>query len=339
MCDVESENMKRLSLNLPSTPWQEHGVLVAVSGGADSTALLCSLRQEIPRVEECRRFLAVGHVNHGLRGDESDGDARFVQKLAEQWGLRYFERSILPEEWTQDSTGSREAAARNIRYQFLLETAHQLGFRAIATGHTANDQAETVLHRLVRGTGLSGLSGISAHRQLDEAVTLIRPLLNVRREEIIEYLTENGQRWRNDATNAENDFTRNKIRNRLLPELRTHFNPKIDDALCRLARLARDNQTVLDELVTELLDRCHRHSSNVAEFETPQLRDNLIPLGVTQISAGSKTNPGGYGEGGEPVSTEQFAVSDNRSAGEMAAVLRRLGYDPVWKDWDAGFGG
>ncbi len=264
--------MKRLAWNFPKGPWLEHGVLIAVSGGADSTALLHGLVNEVMDTAGRKSSLAVGHVNHGLRGAASDDDARFVEQLAEQLGLRYFEHRIEPLEWSSDRTGSREAAARNIRYDFFLRTARRLGFRYIAAAHTADDQAETVLHRLLRGTGLSGLAGIARLRQLDDAVTLVRPLLNVRRAEIIEYLNESGRIWRTDETNAGNDFTRNRIRNRLLPELRERFNPKVDDALHRLARLAGDNETVLDELAGELLDRLSRNTKSVTEFDSRRLR-------------------------------------------------------------------
>ncbi len=304
--------MQRLAIKLPTIPWQEYGMVVAVSGGADSTALLLALMQEVstafqrygletscgtalnhvelkddvsdglsrirqnasgrPIREKGTRCLAVCHVNHGLRGRDSDEDSLFVRKLAEKLGLRCFEHRITPDEWDIDATGSVEAAARNIRYDFLLKTAHRLGFRYIATAHTADDQVETVLHRILRGTGVGGLAGMAWMRPVDEAVTLIRPMLHVRRAEIIEYLRERGQTWRTDATNDENDFTRNKIRNILLPQLRQFINPKVEEAVGRLARLAWENETVVSELVENFLDGTAKDTGYATEWDCRHLQ-------------------------------------------------------------------
>ena len=228
----------------------QHGVLLAVSGGADSTALLHGFVQAAKNQTE---LLAVGHVNHGLRGEESDADAVFVRNLAESRRIRYIEHRVQPEEWTLDNSGSVESAARRIRYDFLTRTAEQLGFRYVAVAHTADDQAETVLHRILRGTGLDGIAGMSAARPLSEAVSLIRPLLGVFRNELLEFLKQIGQDYRTDSSNVAETFTRNKIRNKLLPLLRAEFNPKIDDALLRLARIARESEETLDAVLDVLL--------------------------------------------------------------------------------------
>ncbi len=239
--------------SLPLELWLGHGVLLAVSGGADSTALLRFMHAEAGKLGLARN-LAVGHVDHGLRGEESDGDADFVRNIANELELLFFLHRIDEDDWKSDGTGSREAAARQIRYDFLLDTAHTLGFRYIATGHTADDRAETVLHRILRGTGLSGLSGIAPLRQLSPAVTVVRPLLDAKRSDLLEYLADRGQNYRTDSSNAENDFTRNKIRNRLLPSIREEFNPEIDAALNRLAWISHENDIVLRELVETALE-------------------------------------------------------------------------------------
>jgi tRNA(Ile)-lysidine synthase len=275
--------MNRLTKTLPITHWLEHGVLVAVSGGADSMALLHFLAQHEPAT----RQLAVAHINHRLRGEESDADADFVRKSVAEYALRYFEHRITPEEWNTGTTGSREADARKIRYDFLIQTAEQLGFRYVATAHTADDQTETVLHRLIRGTGISGLAGIARIRQLNPAITLIRPLLDVRRYEIIAYLEQIGKLFRTDSTNFENDFTRNRIRNRLLPTLRNEFNPKVDEAIDRFARLAAENEEVLDELIEEILemavlrqtpDEIVLDSSKLQSRQTATLREIFVRI-------------------------------------------------------------
>jgi len=222
----------------------EHGVLAAVSGGADSVALLHLLVQAMPT----KGKLAVAHVNHGLRGTDSDADAEFVRALATEHKLRYFEHRL------EVGTALSENAARNLRYDFLVQQAERNGLRYLATAHTADDQTETVLHRILRGTGLSGLSGIAPLRSMTPAVTLLRPLLHVRRSAILTYLESLGKTYRDDKTNFENQFTRNRIRNRLLPMLREEFNSQIDEAVCRLATLAAEHETLLAELLDGLID-------------------------------------------------------------------------------------
>jgi tRNA(Ile)-lysidine synthase len=133
-----------------------------------------------------------------------------------------------------------EAFARRERYRWLAEVARQHGMKYIATGHTANDQAETVLHRLLRGTGLRGLRGIAARRQLQPGLTLIRPLLSATRKEILAYLHEWNQPYREDASNLDPRFTRNRIRHELLPHLAKHYNPAIISVLAGLAEQAND---------------------------------------------------------------------------------------------------
>jgi tRNA(Ile)-lysidine synthase len=149
-----------------------------------------------------------------------------------------------------------EAAARAARYSFFQEAAPRLGARYVVTGHTADDQAETVLFNLLRGTGLSGLAGIPRVRSLGPAVSLIRPMLSIRRCEVISYLAEIQQDYCVDPTNASSDFARNRIRHELLPLVRREFNHDIEGALCRLSQLVGDAQRVIEKLADELLDRC-----------------------------------------------------------------------------------
>ena len=227
-----------------------HGILAAVSGGADSVALLHLLAHS--RKEEGK--LAVAHVNHGLRGKDSDADAEFVRSLAMEYNLQYFEHRLDAGTLFGGSTTLSEGAARNLRYDFLVQQTEQIGFRYLATAHTADDQTETVLHRILRGTGISGLSGIVPVRVMTPAVTLLRPLLHIRRSEILSYLESLGKTYRDDKTNFDNQFTRNRIRNRLLPMLRKEFNPQIDEAVCRLATLAAEHESVLAELLDIIID-------------------------------------------------------------------------------------
>ncbi|GHT32295.1 hypothetical protein FACS1894214_4120 [Planctomycetales bacterium] len=247
----------RLEKQIGSPPfdiWVQHGVLAAVSGGADSTAMLHCLARNFQKKNQTAK-LAFAHINHKLRGKDSDDDALFVRQLAEHYNLAYYEYSITPEDWNNAKTGSKEGNARSIRQKFLVETAEKIGFRYVATAHTADDQAETVLHRLIRGTGIKGLAGIRQFRQINDAITLIRPLLFCTREYILEYLRQINSEYRTDSTNFENDFTRNKIRNILLPLLRNEFNSEINRAVCRLSEIACETEDVISELAEEVLEQ------------------------------------------------------------------------------------
>ncbi|MDR2169781.1 MAG: tRNA lysidine(34) synthetase TilS [Planctomycetaceae bacterium] len=228
-----------------SDQWFEYGLFLGVSGGADSSAMLHAAAgyarsRGLPNP-------VVGHVNHGLRGVESDEDELFVRLIAEGYGLLFFSHRITAEEWAADETGSIEAAAREIRYNFLLRAAGEVGCRYIATAHTADDQVETVLHRFIRGTGVSGLSGMACQRQLNYAISLVRPLLGTTRREIIKYLESINANFRVDSSNAKVDFMRNKIRNDLLPVLRSGFNSKIDDAILRLSKIAGGVDEIIED--------------------------------------------------------------------------------------------
>ncbi|MEZ5940479.1 MAG: tRNA lysidine(34) synthetase TilS [Planctomycetaceae bacterium] len=202
-------------------------VLVAVSGGADSLALLVAL-QELS--EEFSLQLEVAHFDHGLRAD-SHADVLFVSEFCRGRNLKcHVQRCESP---TADS--QVEEQARNARYAFLAQNAEQLSCPFVAVGHTANDQAETVLHHIVRGTGLRGLSGIPSRRQLNDHCELIRPLLSLERSQLEDWLQHRDVDWLSDPTNASENFTRNRIRNSLLPLLQEQFNPQVVAALCRLA--------------------------------------------------------------------------------------------------------
>ncbi len=200
------------------------------------------------------------HFNHRLRAEESDGDQAFVEAICGQWGVP-LEVGAAPEDGLRAASPGRrnlEAAARHARYGFLARTAAAKGLRYVATAHTADDQAETILHRILRGTGLAGLAGMARARPLGSAVTLIRPLLGFRRRETLEYLEQLGQPYRFDSSNLHTRWTRNRIRLDLVPRLESQYNPQVVEALIRLGRLAREAQEVLGGMVDSLWDRCVR---------------------------------------------------------------------------------
>jgi tRNA(Ile)-lysidine synthase len=214
-------------------------MVVAVSGGPDSMALLRALITARPR-----QPLVVAHLNHQLRGDDSDADEAFVRKLHAEISpgltpppeLRV-KRCNVAAVVGQAGT-NLEATARRVRYDWLTDVAAETSSRWIATGHTADDQAETVLHHLLRGTGLRGLRGIAPMRELVPGVTVIRPLLDVSRTEVEGYLAAVGQSARVDCSNRDPKYTRNRIRHSLLPLFEEQYNPAIRAVLARLAEQA-----------------------------------------------------------------------------------------------------
>lgn len=221
--------------------------VVAVSGGADSVALLRALSEP-----PCPANLIVAHLNHRLRGKESDTDAEFVASLCPQLPHRIESLDIAA--IAVERCQNLEATARHERYEFLTRVARNVGATWVATGHTADDQAETVLHRLIRGAGIRGLRGIAARRELAPRIQLIRPMLMVTRTEVVEFLHEIGQTWREDASNRDLGFTRNRIRHELLPILHS-FNPGIHDVLGRLAEQADQTFGEIEVEVAQLLAR------------------------------------------------------------------------------------
>jgi tRNA(Ile)-lysidine synthase len=215
-------------------------VIVAVSGGPDSVALLCAL------TTIGAGPLVVAHLNHLLRGADSNADEEFVRQLnAALLGAGKVSGDMCCERIDVAFQAHREHdnlenVARRIRYGWLTQLATERNARNVATGHTADDQAETVLHRLLRGTGLKGLAGIPARRELAPGVEVVRPLLKVRRDEVLAFLQEQGQPYRQDSTNLDPRFTRNRIRQELLPSLAQQYNPAIVSVLCRLAEQAQE---------------------------------------------------------------------------------------------------
>jgi len=242
----------KLAAAWPAEAWRDTSVLLAISGGADSVAL-ARAAAAIRHAGEGRLIMA--HFNHGLRGAASDADEHFVGELARQLGLP-FEAARGDLAGLPGSGGDGlEAAARAARYTFLQATAERLGARYVVTAHTADDQAETILHRIVRGTGLAGLAGMHRARPLGTATALVRPMLDVRRSEVSEYLAALGQPFCEDDSNRDRRFTRNRLRHDLLPQLAEQYNPQVREALLRLGSLAAEAQQVIDRLVDDLLTR------------------------------------------------------------------------------------
>ncbi len=233
----------------PASDWQDVGVVVAVSGGADSVALLRGL-SALKQGGVGR--LTAAHFNHGWRGAASDADEAFVADLCRQ---RSLECAVSRATGPPSNSDFSEAAARDQRYTFLRETAEQQGARFVAVAHTADDQAETVLHHVLRGTGLQGLAGMSRTRPLGPAVTLLRPMLGLRHSDVLAYLAALDQPFREDATNQDTQYLRNRIRQELLPQLVRDYAPGAVESLLRLSTIAADAQHAIETMVQPLRDR------------------------------------------------------------------------------------
>jgi len=214
-------------------PFDGEKVIVAVSGGADSTALLLALADLKNRKKLEHEFVAA-HFNHGLRGKESDADEEFVRQIAKNVGLEFHSES-----GSLKGTSNLEERARNERYRFLAKLAKQRKAALILTAHTMNDQAETILMNLIRGTGTDGLAGIRKTRPLEtgSTVRLVRPLLGwAKREDTESFCRENKVAFRRDTMNKDPRFTRVRIRMSVLPLL-AEINPNIVETLSRTAEL------------------------------------------------------------------------------------------------------
>lgn len=213
-------------------------VIVAVSGGPDSVAMLHALHC---CSSELGISLHVAHLNHQIRGDESNNDQDFVHNLAHEFGLPVTSESVdVPALQTAMKMGLEEAA-RYARYKFLRETCAKLHAQKIAVAHNANDRAESVLLNIIRGTGTAGLGSIRPVRD-----NIVRPLIDTPRSAILDYIGENGLPFRVDESNMDISYTRNRIRHELIPLLESSYNPRVVEALVRLADISEAESDLLD---------------------------------------------------------------------------------------------
>src|SRR5262245_3658531 len=211
----------------------QDSIIAAVSGGADSVALLDALAR-FQRSEGRPGSIIVAHLNHQLRGEESDEDETFVRDLAGRLNLQACTERIAVAERAEAEKQNLEAVARKSRYDFLLRVAEARGANVVFTAHTLDDQAETVLMRLIRGSVAEGLRGVHQVIVLNEGVKLIRPMLGISRAEVVGHCDRYGLAFRSDSSNFLVDFTRNRIRMELLPMLET-FNPRVKESLARVS--------------------------------------------------------------------------------------------------------
>jgi tRNA(Ile)-lysidine synthase len=241
-------------------PARGESAVVAVSGGADSTALLLVL-EELKRLGLLHVDLTAAHLDHGLRGERGARDAEWVETWA-----RALDYEVLTGRAELAGAAGRdnlEQAARRARYEFLAEAARACGARVVLAAHTLDDQAETVLLRLLRGSGAAGLAGMRPERPLDPTggVILRRPLVGwARRAETVEYCRARGVEFRQDEMNEDEGFARVRLRRRVLPLLET-FNPRAVEALARAADLLHEDSAALEALASGLLEEAAETTS------------------------------------------------------------------------------
>jgi len=229
-------------------------ILVAVSGGADSISLLYVLHE----FSKIKNFsLAVAHINHLARGNDSKSDAEFVAHISEKLELPFFLKEIDVSNECIKLKRSFQETARIIRYQFLDKTLSEIGGAKIALGHSADDQAETILLNIIRGSGLKGLAGMPQIRG-----NIIRPFLQVYRKEIEEYLHEKGISFRNDFSNHDTKYLRNRVRKELIPSLET-YNPAISKNLNEMSLILEEDNFLLSQMTIDIFNQNFHFKENV----------------------------------------------------------------------------
>lgn len=257
-------------------------VLAAVSGGADSVCLLyvlCALKRELGIKVIC------AHLNHGIRGASADADEEFVGELCKKLGVRFYSKKTDVLSLAKASGETTEEAGRTARYAFFDEIARKHKIDKIATAHNKNDNIETVLMRIIRGTGIDGLGGIPIKRDGG----IIRPLLNVSRSEIEAFCAENGIAYRTDETNSSLDYTRNKIRLELLPFLEKEFSPSALESINRLSQTAREDADFLNSYAERLYKRLGNplpgKKPTVIHCESLKMLERAIKVRIVRIAA------------------------------------------------------
>lgn len=287
-----------LSARWPVARWKNLGVVVGCSGGADSVALLRAIGElrkldELRKDDELRKngasskgFVIAAHYNHALRGDDSDADQQSVAELAESLGVSFV---------TERAPGAApddEAGMRSLRRDFFLRAAQRSGARYIATGHTADDNVETVLHHLMRGTGPAGIAGIAPHVSIgpggdpdsdldrEKDFVLVRPMLGLRGTFIRDGLRSIGQAWREDASNENTDYRRNWIRHELIPRIETQY-PCAVDAMSRTIEIQNDWRNLVDGLASTWLQEKQR-GANPTCLDFDQVTQPAIIIAALQ---------------------------------------------------------
>lgn len=261
-------------------------VLACVSGGADSVCLLLSLLALAP---QRKLTVLAAHVNHCLRGAASDADEQFVRRLCERLEVPLCVRRVDVAAQAAERGMSVEAAAHDVRYDYFLELEQKLDLQKIATAHTANDNAESVLAHMLRGAGTDGMAGIAPVRD-----SFVRPLLWAQRAQVEQYLSDAGESYVTDETNLAPVCTRNKIRLGLLPYLEEHFNPSIVRTLCQDSALAAADAAYLNELAEAAAeDILYRGGEGKVVLDGPKLAAQPAAIAARLVRIAARCAAGG----------------------------------------------
>jgi tRNA(Ile)-lysidine synthase len=237
-------------------------LLLAVSGGIDSVAMLHQFRE--------RPDTGCAHVHHGLRGNDADADLAFVRERCAEWGIPFYSKHVDVQAAAEGA--SIEDTARRLRYRALADIALAQGYTHVATAHTADDNAETLLLHLIRGSGLRGLTGIQPERPLADGMVLVRPLLDTTRREVEAYARLHGLSWRVDGSNRDTVYTRNKIRHEIMPLLR-EINPNATAALHETAKRLTGDAAALEGLAFQYAEALTPHALRTLP---PALADRAV---------------------------------------------------------------
>jgi len=325
-----TELARRVQCNLEShrlVPDSRH-LLVAVSGGLDSMVLLALLRELAGPLQF---HLSVAHAHHQLRGPDADADAELVETVAHSWDLPLVTRRLAVREALERSPESLEMTARRLRHQFLAEAARSRMAERIVLAHHADDQVELILMRFLRGAGGEGLAGMAWHNAspADPSLTLVRPLLDLSKADLLRYAKANRVRFREDASNQDRQILRNRVRHELRPFLETHFNPSLADGLRRAATVVGADA----EFVAQEAERWLQATGTRPEFERLHvavqravIRQQLWQSGID----GTFDQIERLRQSTQAVPMNSESVIHRSSDGTVArrAPLRSLGYRP-----------
>ncbi len=263
-------------------------IVAGVSGGPDSISMLNILNKI---KDEFKLEIYVAHVNHMIR-EEAEDDEKYVEQYCKRNNIQFFAKRIDVEQIAQTEKIGTEEAGRNVRYQFFEEVLQKVGANKIAIAHNKNDKIETIIMKLLRGSGVSGLKGIEPIRDNK----YIRPLIECERQEIEQYCEENKLNPRIDKTNFENNYTRNKIRNIIIPYIKKEFNPNIIETIDRLSQVATEESNYIDKQTNEIYENLliERNQEQVVlklkEFNEQEkvIKSRIILLATKQLMGGTQ---------------------------------------------------
>ena len=262
-------------------------IILGVSGGPDSIAMLDILRQ---LMSELKFDIFVVHINHNIRGKDADEDEKYVKKYCQKYNIKFFAKKIdVPTIAKNEKIGTEEAG-RKVRYEYFEEILKETKSNKIAIAHNKNDKVETIIMHLLRGSGISGLKGIEPIR----GNKFIKPLIECDRQEIEKYCRENNLQPRIDKTNFENEYTRNKIRNIVIPYIKKEFNPNIIETITRLAEVVSSEDDFIENIANEnykkllIIEEKNRIELKLKEFNLlDEVLKNRIILITTKKMFGS----------------------------------------------------